>query len=196
MNPTLDPALLAELVQESVAQGKKPYLTVISGSMAPLLQPNDQVQTEGVDLTDLQIGDIIVIAGVQAFMTHRYYGTLAIDDRLHLITRGDRSLTYDSPWPPNKLVGRVIARRRRGRRLDLGGGLGRRLNHTLFRLAQTELRLFTHFRPHPNARLATAGYIDFPHYDQKHHFGHTIYRRLNQLLAVILTTIITLTSQE
>jgi hypothetical protein len=139
----VDAPQVAELLQRSMAEGQKPYVTITSGSMAPLFRPGDQIQLEQVDAGQLRRGDVITLGGENAFLTHRYWGVVEVSGEARLLTRGDRLLAFDSPHSPSRLIGRVIARRRDGRRLSLETGPGSWLHRRLVSLGALEVILFT-----------------------------------------------------
>lgn len=156
---TIDTAVIADLLRESLAGGQTPFLTIKSDSMAPLLVKGDRIRVKGIERRELRPGDIVVKAGDVELLTHRYWRTIAVDSRPFLVTRGDRPLTFDQPWPAERLLGRVD-RRRRGRRfLDLDNGLGGWLNRHLAQLARLEMRLTRRWLPVTAVRpdLAAAG---------------------------------------
>lgn len=135
--------MLVTLLQQSLAQGQQPSLVVTSNSMAPLLRRGDHIRLEAVTPPLLRPGDIVVIGGGDHLLTHRYWGRLVADDQLWLISRGDRPLAFDEPWPAGRLIGRVVTRRRGRRELCLAAGRGRWLNRQLTWLAAAELRILT-----------------------------------------------------
>lgn len=137
--------LVAELLQESAANGRVPFLTLVSDSMAPLLRAGDQVGLELIAPAELQPGDLVVLRNEAGFVTHRFWGRTPAG----LITRGDRPLSFDPPWNEEQVVGRVISRRRAGRELSLQQGRGHMLNRHLFWLARQETRLFAGRYPNP-----------------------------------------------
>lgn len=101
-------ATLLALVRQSLQAGTRPWLTVTSGSMRPLLQVGDEVEVAAVSLDDLLPGDVLVLDEGESFLTHRLRHIR--DDFLH--TRGDRLLRFDPPFRTTQLVGRVTAVRR------------------------------------------------------------------------------------
>ncbi|MEW5988391.1 MAG: hypothetical protein AB1791_17310 [Chloroflexota bacterium] len=139
----METSLLADLLLTSIDQGKRPQLTIATRSMVPLLRPGDQVCLGPADLQALQVGDLIAVAAPARLLIHRYWGPTVVAGQRHLLTRGDRPLTFDPPWPADCLVGQVIARRRGQRRLWLTHGRGRWLNRWLARLSALELRLLS-----------------------------------------------------
>jgi hypothetical protein len=136
----VDTTIIAELLRESLQRGQSAALTIRSNSMRPLLKTGDRVWLETAVPDQLLPGDVITLWDGRDLLTHRYWATVSRDGTPHLVTRGDRPLHLDPLHPAASLMGRVTARRRRGRRLDLGGGRGERLNRRLARLAQWEWR--------------------------------------------------------
>lgn len=139
----LPPAVVADLLRASMAQGQKPYLTITSGSMRPLLHVGDEVQIEPVALADLVEGDIITMAAPAALLTHRFWGWVDKEGQQFIVTRGDRFLLPDSPWDPRHLVGRVFIRRRQQQVLHLRQGKGAWVGRYMARIAAAEARLFS-----------------------------------------------------
>ena len=135
-----DLSLVADLLRQSLAAGQMPFLTISSGSMAPLLQSGDQVGLEPIEANQLMMGDIVTLVQDGHFLTHRFWG---MDDERRLQTRGDRPLTPDAPSQVGQLLGRVAVRRRHNRELGLQVGAGRRLNQHLAWLVQVESYLLT-----------------------------------------------------
>lgn len=138
----LNPAVIADLLRTSMAQGQRPYLTITSGSMRPLLQIGDEVQLEPVAYHELQPGDIVTLAAPESLMTHRFWAVKTGVSEACLITRGDRFLNFDSPWGQSLLIGKVVARRRHKRVLSLVEGSGGWLGRHVARIAAAENHLF------------------------------------------------------
>lgn len=134
---------LAELLRESLANGRQPLLTITSNSMAPLLRKGDQIILAGTHHTQLKPGDIITIENAQSLLTHRYWH----HQKQHLITRGDRPLHFDPPIPIENLIGHVITRKRDQKALNLDVGLGKWLNKHLIWLAKLENKLTVQAKP-------------------------------------------------
>lgn len=140
----LSPAVVADLLRTSMAQGQRPHLIITSGSMRPLLQIGDEVQLEPVRPHELQQGDIITLVAPATLITHRFWAMKAEANgsKACLVTRGDRFLTFDAPWQEDYLIGRVIARRRRQRGLSLVKGVGGWLGRHVAHIAAAENRIF------------------------------------------------------
>ncbi len=130
-----DNALLIDMLRQSLAAGGHPHLTVISNSMAPLLQVGDQVVVSSTTADALAPGAIVVLASQNGTLTHRYWFTTTEDGQVWLHTRGDRPSQWDAPHRADSLIGRVTARERQGELLDLTDGRGLRLDGRLQRLA-------------------------------------------------------------
>jgi hypothetical protein len=124
-----------------MAEGRMPYVQIISDSMRPLLQCDDQVRLAPAGIEQLRPGDIIVVLGLTQLVTHRYWGYLKKDGEVSIITRGDRPRDFDQPVPAGNLIGRVVARRRRQRILSLTEGAGQWLNQLIIRVAAADIRV-------------------------------------------------------
>lgn len=138
-SPTV--AHVVALLEEGLAQGRMPFLSVTSHSMFPLLQQGDEIGVQTIALEQINVGDVIVVHDESHFTTHRFWGTVQDREQAYLVTRGDRSLSYDAPWPAQQLLGRVTVRRRNGTQLWLDKGRGRLLNRWLTTLARWEERI-------------------------------------------------------
>jgi signal peptidase I len=188
---TITPAVLSDLLQLGMEAGNFPYVTITSNSMAPLLQVGDQVRVQPASPEQLRPGDLIMVEGTAELMTHRYWQTWEHNGHRYLLTRGDRLLQFDSPWPTSRLVGRIISRRRRQHHLDLDAGPGRWLNHRLAGIITLEMKLLTgqsqpaadHYQNHlPRLRAANGQ----PYYWVR------LLRRLLWLWAALLSAIVSL----
>jgi signal peptidase I len=142
MSP-LSPSTLAELLQYGLEAGKLPYVTVTSNSMAPLLKAGDQVAIERVSAEELRPGDLIMVETTAELLTHRYWQGWEQNGQHYLLTRGDRLIQFDSPWPTGRLIGRVVARRRGLRYLELDNSTGEWLNQRLMGIIRLEMKLLT-----------------------------------------------------
>jgi signal peptidase I len=128
-------SVTTELLIQSLQEGARPFLTVTSNSMTPLIRQGDEIQVALTNQQDLDVGDIIVVGDAGGFLAHRYWSTFSSDGTSYLVLRGDRLKNFDPPYPAAQLIGRIIARRRNKRTLDLSHGIGRRLNLLLKNLA-------------------------------------------------------------
>jgi len=136
----IEPSVLTELIRQSLNQGKTAVLTVTSDSMAPLLRQGDQVFLKRAPLEQLRAGDVVTITAAADLLTHRFWGVAEENGVITLRTRGDRPLLDDPARSPADLLGRITARRRRGRELSLERGAGGWLNRHLAFLSAAEWR--------------------------------------------------------
>jgi hypothetical protein len=108
-------------------------LLVRGRSMAPLLRPGDSVELRPADLALLRPGVVLVVEAGDGLLTHRLQR--AADGCLWLW--GDALPAPDPPVDVAALLGVVVARVRKGRRLSLEGQawalLGRALLVTALR---------------------------------------------------------------
>lgn len=136
---------LLPLLRQSLANGQETAVTLSSNSMSPLLWTDDQILLTAVLPHQLIPGDIITLAEPKGLVTHRYWGQTEAG---WLLTRGDRALKTDPPWPPDALLGRVVGRKRGRRVLLLGQGRGKWLAEGVRGLTAVNHSLLTH---HPHA---------------------------------------------
>ena len=141
----VDATLLAPLLRESLQKGQHPQLIITSNSMTPLLQRGDKIILEFVTIEQLQPGDILTLTTESHLQTHRYWGMEERAGTSYLLTCGDRPLSFDPLWPIGSLIGRVIARQRKGKRMSLHEGVGKWLNNQLSKLATAKLNWFNIF---------------------------------------------------
>lgn len=133
-----DPTLIADLLRRALAQGQRPWLTVSSNSMLPLLAKGDAIQMAPCSAETLPPGEIVVVESEGALLAHRYQGLIWRQGQAYVLTRGDRPLATDPLQPDTALLGWVVARRRGQRILAFDQGGGRRLNAHLAALANWE----------------------------------------------------------
>jgi len=136
----IDAPILASLLRRSLERGETPRLEISSNSMSPLLRLGDKILLETITPEQLKSGDIITLVWPDSLVTHRYWAKEGEPPVQRLLTRGDRPLVFDKPWPADALIGRVNGRSRNGRLLPLTHGAGLRLNHHLAWLANLEFR--------------------------------------------------------
>jgi hypothetical protein len=153
----LAPDRLAGLLRQSLEQDKTVFLQVSSGSMAPLFKVGDQIEVRAATVTELSVGDILLLEAPAALFSHRFWGTAAGTAESWLITRGDRMLSFDPLWKSGQLLGKIIGWRRAGRYYRLAGPAGQQLNEQITHLAAAELRFFARLYGRPElATLPTA----------------------------------------
>ena len=117
-------------------------ITVNGRSMAPLLQPDDQIMIEAVEHTQLAIGDIVTVFDQNSLLTHRFWGSsIGSDDIVYLHTCRERPFQQDPPLPAQNLVGRVVQRKRHNQILNLQVGIGKWINKHLILLLKIERRI-------------------------------------------------------
>ncbi|WP_142255394.1 signal peptidase I [Bacillus sinesaloumensis] len=82
-------------------------MTVLSGSMEPLLEPGDIIFVEELDPNQVQMNDVITYRnGQQTFVTHRVIDIIRTDGQLSFQTKGDANNVEDQELvSPNQVVG-------------------------------------------------------------------------------------------
>ncbi len=93
-----------------VLLGFKP-MTVLTGSMRPLIQPGDMVVDQPIPATEIRVGDIVTYRDPTGSrtITHRVRSISISDGQAHVVTKGDANNTVEK-WqiPITGEVGRVV----------------------------------------------------------------------------------------
>ena len=130
-----------DLLKEGLAAGRTFFPQITGGSMSPFICIGDKVQVRAVDLNALRPGDIVVLESADGLlMAHRYIHLVRDREKVHLFTKGDRSLAMDHPWPEDALFGRVEAIVRGDRQLQITRGWGQTMHRLLAALLLWEQR--------------------------------------------------------
>ncbi|OGZ43567.1 MAG: signal peptidase I [Candidatus Ryanbacteria bacterium RIFCSPHIGHO2_02_FULL_45_17b] len=80
-----------------------PLAAITSGSMWPALHEGDLIFIEGVDRSELAVGDIVVWRNPGGFTIHR----VTKRNETTLITKGDANFTEDEPVKYEDVIGRT-----------------------------------------------------------------------------------------
>ena len=88
------------------------HFRVQGRSMAPTLQPGDEVIVERCTLEALQPGDLVLLQNGDQPLLHRFLGVRRRDGQVWLLTGGDQKRHLDPLWPEGALLGRAITVRR------------------------------------------------------------------------------------
>lgn len=99
-----------------------PLAAVTSGSMTPTIKQGDLLVIEGVNTSDLRVGNIIVYRSTDPYLSdelivHRIIRVNQVDGKVvGYVTKGDNNLESDAVAgfepptgiPPNEVVGKVV----------------------------------------------------------------------------------------
>ncbi len=89
----------------------RPWRLKVRGrSMWPTLRPGDEAVVQPVTVSELQMGDWVVVRDARAGYLHRYLGQRAGK----LLTKGDHRRAFDPLWESDALLGRVTEAYREG----------------------------------------------------------------------------------
>lgn len=98
--------------------GKETQIKLSGMSMLPLIKNGDSVvihhSTKG-----LGVGSIVAFRKGQKIIVHRVIKIEHEDGKTTFLTKGDLNLKTDHPLHEDKLIGKVIARNRGGRQINL-----------------------------------------------------------------------------
>lgn len=136
--------LIVSFLHEALQKGEQPALIVVSNSMAPLLEVNDQVILSLVDFETLKKGDIITITQREALTTHR----VVWQDDQYVVTKGDRNMVLDEPTPYNRIIGKVsqIHSKKLSNTLDLEASQNQLKLKSIYRLSQFDFAVKRRFK--------------------------------------------------
>lgn len=103
-----------ELAREHLTQEGCLRVRVTSGSMAPMMRLGDWVWV-GAVRQPLRVGDIVMADSGGKAIIHR----LIFATRHYLILQGDALFRFDAPVAPEQVIGIVIVRERKGRKVGM-----------------------------------------------------------------------------
>jgi hypothetical protein len=127
---SIDRAVANELWLELYSTKGKSWLPVLTGSMAPLIHPGDEVLVSKVAVEQIRFGDIIVFRRDGDLIVHRVLKKWRTVDTICFGEKGDMSHTYGLVGG-EKIVGRVTTVKGRNKRLCLSSFLSRLPNLVL-----------------------------------------------------------------
>ncbi len=184
--------IISEIVAQALKQGQRPFVTVSSSSMVPLLKVGDNIRLAPVSIQDLSPGEIVVLETRDGMLAHRFLGLDSRQGKQILVTKGDRLEKLDPPIFSDKLIGRVISRRRGRRTISLDRGFAKFINHLLYLLSRKDIT------KREGSFEAQARYIK-PDVERgnrpKSPRGSRFFNRFRYLMAILLTTLVDLRSR-
>lgn len=121
-----DQASFDELSAGLLSQGSAIRFRAHGESMAPQIRDGDVLTVEPATVADLRVGDVALHrTGEGPLVVHRVVRRRAGGGRVALATRGDAVLGPADLVREQDVLGRVTARERDGRAVDIGRGLRR-----------------------------------------------------------------------
>jgi len=118
----LSDRLTLRLARDLLASGRAVRLRAYGWSMRPYLRDGDLVEIAPVEARSLRRGDVAAFVQPRektaSITIHRYLGRR----NETLLFQGDAFPIGDPPVPGSALLGKVIARERKGRRVEIGAG--------------------------------------------------------------------------
>jgi signal peptidase I len=133
--------ILNELWEELLIQHKICWARVISNSMYPLIQRDDQVLVERANLHKVHFGDIAVFRRNGTLMTHRVLRKHKFNGEYHFLEKGDATLQSGLVSAKN-IIGWVIAIKSPGKTILTMSGSGRWLQLALACISYASLQLW------------------------------------------------------
>jgi signal peptidase I len=110
-----------QLVREKMLAGQPFRYHVVSDSMSPVFRTGDRILVVPGPVAAFRAGDIVLVFHRDGAVTHRLMSAPDTRGSMCLVTKGDRALAADQPWPLENVCGRVVAVDRGARSLVLQG---------------------------------------------------------------------------
>ena len=87
-------------------------MSVLSGSMSPMLEPGDMIIIKKPPIEEIEIGEVITYrVGADTFVTHRVVDIITTDNQIKFQTQGDANNTIDQTLiEPENMVGSFVLR--------------------------------------------------------------------------------------
>jgi signal peptidase I len=126
----LKPIQLQELWYELYAKNREAWLTVLSGSMAPMIQIGDKVLVKRVVPEQIRFGDIIVFKKTGTLITHRVIGKRVDNQNIIFFQKGDSNTIATGVFAEN-VIGKVACIRKGNKHIRLDSFLGKSMNFLL-----------------------------------------------------------------
>ena len=108
-----------DMVKEELGKGLAMRFRAQGGSMRPFIIAGDIVTVEPADARELRVGDVVLFQSGDLAVVHRMLYQYVRGGTAYLLTKGDSIPSPDRPVPQTRLLGRVTAIDRNGRRIDL-----------------------------------------------------------------------------
>jgi signal peptidase I len=122
-----DATQLQELWDDLYDRRQEAWLTVRSGSMAPMIQIGDRVQVKQIEPQQIHFGDIIVFTEAGKMVVHRVMGRRGNDQNIIFLQKGDTN-TIAAYILAENVIGKVACIRKGNRHIRLDSFLGRHAN--------------------------------------------------------------------
>jgi signal peptidase I len=187
----IEKEILTEIVAQALKQGQRPFVTISSNSMVPLLKVGDDIQLAPASAQELTPGEIVVLETRDGLLAHRFLGLDSKQEMSILVTKGDRLGKLDPPIISDKLIGRVISRRRGRQTIYLDKGIAKFINHLLYLLSRGDIKT----RDGP---IEAQGLFPNPEVERgdkpKALSSMRLFKRFRYLIAFLLTTLVDIPS--
>jgi hypothetical protein len=95
------------LCRGALASGARVSLRIRGTSMLPALWSGDSVSVRPANLTDIQLGELVVFVRNRHFVVHRFVRHASGADGVGIVTRGDACLHDDLPVSWHEFLGVV-----------------------------------------------------------------------------------------
>ena len=134
--------VISQLIKEQLNINKDVFFRVTTRSMEPFIRIGDYVVANKVNPETLLPGDIIIFEKGENFCTHRFIQRIESNNTINYITKGDKLIGFDFPFPGNKIFGKVVAIERNKKRVDLTNLNYIILNRTLAKIFKIQYIIY------------------------------------------------------
>jgi len=100
------PAVVYHL-KETVSNGKPFKIKVPDTSLHPMLKRGDVIEIAKVSINALKPNDLVYVHQGDVMRARRFVRVTHLEDRAHLVVRGEMTRQEDAPLPVSRLIGRV-----------------------------------------------------------------------------------------
>jgi len=123
----LEHTQLQELWDELYARKKESWLTVLSGSMAPMIQVGDRVLVKQTAPQNIRFGDVIVFKEADMLIIHRVISKQVADQHVIFMQKGDSNISATYVFSES-VIGKVAYIKKEDRIIRLDSFFGRQMN--------------------------------------------------------------------
>jgi hypothetical protein len=97
-----------ELIDAHFDSGHSVRFKISTLSMAPILQPGDQILVRPISPDQIRVGDLVLIRAGTLRLVHRLIEKTLDAQSVRWITKGDNCRSVDETWSTDKIYGIIV----------------------------------------------------------------------------------------
>jgi signal peptidase I len=118
-----------ELATDILSKGDKLRFRARGASMHPFIRDGDIIEVKPTEASAIRLGDVIFYRSSRGLLlAHRVIKVSVQHGQEALVTKGDSASSLDQLVYPEQVLGRVVAIKRRDRKIRLDRGVYHRIN--------------------------------------------------------------------